>query len=205
MPDTPIDLESRMLAREIGDNPYAVRVGGSLLGAGDSIADRSIRRMQQQMADEAAEGASAAISEAAFQDKVIRLAKGAGWMVYHTYDSRRSEAGFPDLVLAHRDRGVIFAELKSASGKLTPAQQDWQRGLSDALPGPSDYWGSKMLEVLVWRPADWDSGCIAQWLLDVRVTVAESSPPVQCEGRGIEGSPCYGVAGHCEYHRAGGA
>ena len=188
--------------REIGDNPYAVRVGGSLLGASDSISDRSVRRMQQQMADEAAGGAAAAVSEAAFLDKVVRLAKDAGWMVYHTYDSRRSEAGFPDLVLAHRDHGVIFAELKSASGKLTPAQQKWQNELSDATR-LSDCAGDRYIDVLVWRPADWDSGCIAQWLLGVAAT-SSPPPPVQCEGRGIGGAPCYGVAGHCVYHPVGG-
>ena len=34
-----------------------------------------------------------------FMDKLLGAAVPAGWMVYHTYDSRRSTAGFPDLVL----------------------------------------------------------------------------------------------------------
>lgn len=151
MPDTPIDLEATMLAREIGDNPYGPAV----------LASARVANMAGGI-----EAGAAAISEAAFQDKVIQLAKSAGWMVYHTYDSRRSEAGFPDLVLAHRDRGLIFAELKSASGKLTPAQQRWQKELGDAIR-ISDVAGDRFIDILVWRPADWESGCIAQWLLDI--------------------------------------
>ena len=158
------ELEDKMLAREIGDNPYAPEV----------IASARVANMEGGLL-----AGAAAISEAAFQDKVVRLAKDAGWMVYHTYDSRRSEAGFPDLVLAHRDHGVIFAELKSASGKLTPAQQKWQNELSDATR-LSDCAGDRYIDVLVWRPADWDSGCIAQWLLGVAAT---SSPP-PCPVRG---------------------
>ncbi len=39
------------------------------------------------------------ISEKAFQNKVIDLARLNGWpLIYHTYDSRFSEEGFLDLV-----------------------------------------------------------------------------------------------------------
>jgi hypothetical protein len=82
-------------------------------------------------------------SERAWQAKVVEAAKWLGWAVYHTHDSRRSEAGFPDLVLV-RDTRLVFAELKSASGRTTPAQEAWLLRLHDT--------GA---EVHVWRPEHW--------------------------------------------------
>jgi hypothetical protein len=73
-------------------------------------------------------------------------------MVYHTHDSRRSEPGFPDLVLVRHER-LLFVELKSGKGKLTPAQAQWFGRLSQA--GAS---------VRVWRPSDWLDGTIEREL-----------------------------------------
>ena len=56
--------------------------------------------------------------------QVVQLAKLRGWLVYHTFDSRRSASGFPDLVLI-RCRSIIVAELKVGKNRLTAAQQDW--------------------------------------------------------------------------------
>jgi len=63
------------------------------------------------------------MAEKQFQAEVIDIAKQIGWLLYHTYDSRQCEPGFPDLVLV-RDR-VMFRELKTEKGKLTLAQIDW--------------------------------------------------------------------------------
>ena len=82
-------------------------------------------------------------TEAQFQAAVITLARYAGWDTYHTYDSRRSEPGFPDLVLAKGGR-LIFAEIKTARGRLSLAQRRWLTLLSNT-PG---------VEVALWRPAD---------------------------------------------------
>lgn len=82
------------------------------------------------------------MTEKEFQQRVIVEAQLAGWHVYHTYDSRRSAAGFPDLTMVRPPR-LIFAELKSAKGRVTPAQQKWIEDLSKT---PA--------EVYVWRPAD---------------------------------------------------
>lgn len=46
------------------------------------------------------------ISERQLQATVIDLAKAYGWRYYHTYDSRRSPEGFPDLVLLRVDSSV---------------------------------------------------------------------------------------------------
>lgn len=86
---------------------------------------------------------SDAISEKEFQGWVIDYAKLQGWRVYHTYDSRRCEYGYPDLTLV-RER-VVWAELKSARGTVTPEQRAWIKALATTEG-----------EVYVWRPDDRD-------------------------------------------------
>jgi hypothetical protein len=83
-------------------------------------------------------------SEKQFMGAVVEAARLCGWLVYHPFDSRRSQAGFPDLVCV-RER-VLFCELKSAKGKLSEAQADWLASLASA--GAS---------VHVWTPEDWSA------------------------------------------------
>src|SRR4051812_42146788 len=85
-------------------------------------------------------------SESSFQDQVVVLAKLFRWRDYHTFDSRRSNPGFPDLVLV-RDTRLVFAELKSERGKVRACQQDWLAELA-FVP---------CVETYLWRPSDWDS------------------------------------------------
>lgn len=82
-------------------------------------------------------------TERHWQRQVVQYAELMGFRVYHTFDSRRSSAGFPDLVLVRRPR-VIFAELKSRRGKLTDDQRAWLLAL-----------GGCSVERYIWRPADW--------------------------------------------------
>jgi hypothetical protein len=105
-----------------------------------------------------------AMTEAQLQDAIIRYAKNRGYLVYHTYDSRRSESGFPDLVLAHPDGRLIFAELKSEKGTLSKAQKRWlftlrQPALVKVIIG----W-TEAYQVHVWRPSDWRDGTIERVL-----------------------------------------
>lgn len=87
------------------------------------------------------------MTEAQFQAAVIKLARTLGWRVFHVPDSRRvTERGMPDLTMIHEgQRRLVFAELKSAVGRLRPEQEVWLRVLREA--------GA---EVHVWRPADLD-------------------------------------------------
>mgnify|MGYP000098728519 CR=1 FL=1 len=94
------------------------------------------------------------LTEKAFAQQVVDLARLLGWRVYRTWLSVRSPAGFPDLVLVRPPR-LIFAELKSEKGRLTPAQEAWLELLRQ-VPGA---------EVYVWRPADLEE--IAAVLRDV--------------------------------------
>lgn len=81
-------------------------------------------------------------AEKDFQAAVVKRAKELGWLTYHTRDSRKSEEGFPDLVLV-RDR-IVWMELKSATGKPTAPQLCWIEAL-----------GGVFAEVYLFRPADW--------------------------------------------------
>jgi hypothetical protein len=92
------------------------------------------------------------MTEAEFQAQVIELATLYGWLPGHHHDSRRQvrpgvfvgdklAAGIPDLILV-RER-AIWAELKTAKGKLRPEQVTWLDALAKA--------GA---EIYLWRPSD---------------------------------------------------
>ena len=76
----------------------------------------------RRSAEEDARQRAAAMSERQLQEAIIEAAELHGWMVYHTYDSRRSKAGFLDLMMV-RDGVLLALELKTESGRLTPEQQ----------------------------------------------------------------------------------
>ena len=81
------------------------------------------------------------MTEKAFQEQVIQLAKLCGFLPYHTRDSRRSAAGFPDLILI-KDAELIAAELKVGANTSTPEQRYWLEAF-DNVPGCT---------AIVWRP-----------------------------------------------------
>jgi hypothetical protein len=85
------------------------------------------------------------VSEKEFTQQVRDLARLCGFMEYHTYRSKHSSAGFPDLCLARGGR-LIFAELKTEKGKVSPSQAEWLDAL-DQVPG---------VEAYLWRPSDWN-------------------------------------------------
>lgn len=85
------------------------------------------------------------ISERAFQDVVIEYARLNGWIVYHPFDSRHSEAGWPDLALTHEQMGrFLLRELKTDTGRVSAAQTAYHQALRAAG-----------VDVAVWRPRDW--------------------------------------------------
>jgi hypothetical protein len=90
-----------------------------------------------------------------WQKYVIDLARTLGWRVAHFRPAQTQTgrwvtpvaadgAGFPDLVLV-RDR-VVFAELKTNTGKVAPQQVLWR----DAIIAAGG-------EHHVWRPRDADA------------------------------------------------
>ena len=85
------------------------------------------------------------ISEKAFQQQIIEAATYLGYMHYHTWDSRRSVAGYPDLTLVKSGR-MIFVEVKVGRNKTSKAQDAWLDMLA-TCPG---------VEVYVWYPHQWN-------------------------------------------------
>lgn len=97
---------------------------------------------------------AAAVTEAQLLTRVREVARRLGWWrCYHTYSSKRSEPGFPDLVLARTPTDemsgrLIFAELKREGESPTIPQQQWLETLKHAVEG---------IEVYLWRPSDLDN------------------------------------------------
>jgi hypothetical protein len=85
------------------------------------------------------------ISEKHWQADVLEMAQLFGWHCYHTYDSRRSTAGFPDLILV-RPPVLIAAELKTAKGRVSPAQRAWLDDIAQCTD----------IRTHLWRPDDRD-------------------------------------------------
>lgn len=106
------------------------------------------------------------MSEDDLKDAVLENAALFGWLVHHDRPARVMKAGvetwrtniegdkgFPDLVLVHAAHGVLFRELKSEKGLVSPEQQDWL----NRITGGGGNAG-------VWRPTDWTSGVIERTL-----------------------------------------
>jgi VRR-NUC domain len=90
---------------------------------------------------------------------VRKIAGYTGYLVYHTRWSKGSEPGFPDVVLASATRKrLIFAELKTETGKPTAAQQLWL----DTLTATGN-------EAYLWRPADLTDDTILTTLTSRRI------------------------------------
>lgn len=89
-------------------------------------------------------------SEKELQEHVLLVARTMGYLAYHTHDSRRSTPGFPDLVLVHaRKRRVLWRELKTSRGRVSPEQMTWIEALRQAG-----------MDAGVWRPADVVDGTV---------------------------------------------
>ena len=95
------------------------------------------------------------IPEEDFRDAVVGWARHFGWLVYWTWSSVHSPAGFPDLVLCRPPR-LIIAELKTQKA-LPPKgdQKQWLDALQQcaALGEDVDLFMNP-LEVYLWRPFD---------------------------------------------------
>jgi hypothetical protein len=85
---------------------------------------------------------------------VRKLLKDLGLRGYHTHDSRRSDAGYPDWTIT--GKRTIFRELKRQNGVVSPAQLAWM----DDLEAAGD-------DVAVWRPLDLLTGRIQAELIAI--------------------------------------
>jgi len=117
------------------------------------------------------------LREGAFQRQVIELAGYTGWRVAHFRAARTAAgwrtaveadgAGFVDLVLV-RGPELIFAELKTRTGRATLAQREWLEALGRVDEAVQYVLGAArdvglelelepLVEVYLWRPAHWDA------------------------------------------------
>lgn len=92
------------------------------------------------------------MTEAQLQAAIVELARLLGWLAYHPFDSRHSAAGYPDLTLTRNGR-LVFAELKTETGKLSDAQASWRDALNKAA-----------CDFYIWRPSRWLDGTIERVL-----------------------------------------
>jgi hypothetical protein len=85
------------------------------------------------------------VAEEQWRRQVRDIASRYGWRLqYHTADSRRSDAGWPDEVFGHPgQRRTLFVEFKTDTGRIRPAQRLWLAHLADCG-----------FEVALWRPRD---------------------------------------------------
>lgn len=101
------------------------------------------------------------MSEADFSRDFAQLARKRGWKTYHTYNSQRSNVGFPDWILA-RDGRIVVAELKAVTGRWGTDQQAWLAALSGTPISEWQIFGTMVepapwLIVACWTPLDWDT------------------------------------------------
>lgn len=87
------------------------------------------------------------VTEADLREQIRTLCDLFRWKMYFSWTSIHSPKGMLDLLLTNREKKrVIFAELKTEKGKLTPEQQETFDDLEEC--------GA---EVYVWRPVDIES------------------------------------------------
>ena len=90
-------------------------------------------------------------TEAQFKSAAIDLARLNGWLVSEMIDGvhnrrQQGDAGAPDLLLAHKERGLaMHVELKTDEGRISKAQELWLDTLEQAGH-----------DCEIWRPRDWD-------------------------------------------------
>lgn len=78
----------------------------------------------RQVADEA-------MPEKVLMQRCLDHLAACGYLAYHTHDSRRSQAGFPDIVAVGHGR-VLWIECKREKGKLSAEQKTWLDALARA-------------------------------------------------------------------------
>jgi hypothetical protein len=71
------------------------------------------------------------VKEKQFMMWIWSYAERAGWLVYHTHNSRRSPSGFPDLFMVRGDRAVAL-ECKAGRGQASPDQKKWIARMNQA-------------------------------------------------------------------------
>ena len=112
------------------------------------------------------------MSEDQLEEHVRELCKGLGIVRIHVYNSRGTTPGVPDDILVG-PRGLLWRELKTMRGKVTPAQQ----AMGEALTAAGQNWA-------VLRPASLLSGAIAAELAGISVWQTRRGSQCVCDAYG---------------------
>lgn len=91
---------------------------------------------------------AATLTEKQFQSLVMGELRREGFITYHVHDSRKTTAGFPDVIAINTGRRLLLApELKVRDNQPTAAQLTW----IEAFQSVEKVWSG------VWRPEMWPS------------------------------------------------
>ena len=113
------------------------------------------------------------MTEKELQATVTKALQWGNWLAYHTYDSRRSEPGFPDVVaLSYRPHRMLVLELKSEKGKLTDAQAAWMARFTMLSIAA----GARHVRVGVLRPSHLD--LVLSWIAEREWGIDYESLPI---------------------------
>lgn len=97
-----------------------------------------------------------AMTEDQLQEAITGMCDHLRIKWHHETDSRKSKAGFPDLVLC--GKRVAFWELKSQGGRVRPEQNEWLTAILRAEFG----------QARVVRPMGLLDGSVQEWLRALR-------------------------------------
>jgi hypothetical protein len=114
--------------------------------------------------------AAHAMSEAYLDNQVWNIVRDLGLRRYHTFNSKKSDKGWPDLVICGPG-GILYRELKRESESPTKAQREWLEALRAA--------GA---DAAVWRPGDLLHGDVAREL--TAISGHSRNVPVPAEQQG---------------------
>ena len=99
------------------------------------------------------------VSEKAWQAQVEQTLAWAGFdLRYHTKDSRRSPAGFPDVVAIRKAEDgfltLVVVELKRETGRVKPDQWPWLLRFGDLAGLVNSAECAVRVITGVWKPSD---------------------------------------------------
>ena len=100
------------------------------------------------------------ITEAEFLQTTVAILRHGGYgRLLHIIDAkahaRVTAEGWPDIFAIHPQHGLLVAELKTETGRVTAAQYDWLDDLRQHLPPPANRYAASRAHL--WRPRDADA------------------------------------------------
>ncbi len=157
------NLDEQELAERLRRNPDLRRLNPGITDSSSNVDNARITPSEEELRAEAE-----AMLESKLQSELRRIALAAGWLYYHTHDSRRSDEGFLDTVLLRitlKHGELYFVECKREGQDPTEEQQRWIEGIKAFRARALNFAGMDVtVDAIVWRPMDLLSGNIERVL-----------------------------------------